>query len=343
MSTIRSELEAFETDPIKKGLGSLDELAKATTEADKYLGRTSASHTSQTKMAKAARDRQGDLLAKLEEMAEKNPALANTAEYKDLKRLAELQAESLSALVNGGRESGKAFEGMGSTSKTLELLAKRLQSGKEGLDSLKTFSEKADGMFAALDRLKQALKVLAEGGLLEGKLVPGLNKAGDGLAKARDGVTTMRQGLGAVEGQQGLMAKAREGLGLLRTVFAVLLHGGAIEGQNVPGLDTAESGLNQVGKGLEQMANGLEQSKTGATDLRDGSLRARTQGTQRMYQSVVGAADELNKAEALKKVAAISCPSLRPFHRGKPAGAVQGRGAVPALGRRACRIRKPLD
>ena len=320
VTTILGELETIEADPIKKGLGSLDELAKATTEADKYLGRTATSHTSQTKIVKATRNRQGDLLTKLEAMAEKNPALAKTAEYKDLKRLAELQAESLRALVNGGRENGMPFEGMGSTSKTLELLAKRIQDGKEGLDSLNTFNEKANSMFTALDRLKQALKVLAEGGLLEGRLVPGLNKAGEGLAMAKDGVATMRQGLGAAEGQRGLLGKAREGLGLLRTVFAVLLHGGDIEGQNVPGLDTAGSGLAKIGDGLEQATGGFEQSKAGAMDLRDGSLRARTQGTQRMYQAVGAAADDLSKAEALKKVAVARVQAYDHFI-GKPAGA----------------------
>lgn len=327
VSSIQRELDAFNFEPVKKGLDSLGELSRTTADADKYLGRASASYASQARVAKAARDRHDELCTLLEQLGNRNPALAGSAEYKDLKRLAELQRDSLGNLVNGGRESGKSYDGMSYTSKVLETLAKKVRDGKEGLAALEDLASKADGMLSAFERLQAALKVLAQGGVIQGQAVPGLDRSGKGLAEARDGVAVMRAGVNATGNQRGLLTKAQEGLALLRTALEVLLHGGVIEGQKVPGLDTAGQGLAEAGKGLDQLARGVAESKAGAGQLKEGVVQVRTQGVQRMYLEMAGALGELNKAEALKKVVASRVDAYDHFI-GKPAGA---RGEVRFL------------
>lgn len=320
VKTIRTEIESTDTGTLKTGLGSLNEMSKGLAEADRYLGQASASHAAQTRLGKAAKDRQRDMVTLLGSLGDKNPAIVKSAEYRELVRLADLQYANLTAMMNGGKEGGKSFDGMTYTSKVLDGLAKKLQDGRAGMAAMTQLGSKSEGLLAALDRLKEALKVLAEGGTLEGKTIPGLDKAGEGLKLARDGVVTIRTGLNEAGDQKGLLAKAREGLALLRTALNVLLHGGTVEGQNVPGLDTAGKGLAEVGKGLELVADGADKSRAGAIQIKDGLYQVRNEGTQRMYAEMSGALNELTKAEALKKVVAARVQAYDHFI-GKPAGA----------------------
>lgn len=320
VATIRAELTGFDPEPAKKSLRSLREFGESMADADKYLSKAAFSYGIQTNLARVARDRQGDILSKLERLAADNPGLSKTETYAELLRMAKIQRDSLNSMVNGGKDNGRSYDGMVYTSKVLNGLAKKIQDGRAGLAEMNSMGERIEGFFGSLERLRQALKVLAEGGAIDGKSVPGLDKAGEGLAKAREGTAMMRSGLGAASGQRSLLAKARDGVALLRTVMEVLAKGGSIQGQQVPGLDTAGQGLAQVDEGLDQLEAGIGLSSQGALQLKDGAVKARTTGTQRMYQAVTAANDDLNKGEALKKAIAARVQAYDHFI-GKPNGA----------------------
>lgn len=320
VASIRAELAGLDLATIERGFKSLDGLAKSSGEAGKHLERAAASAASQANTAKAARARQDELLRKLDVLAQKNPALRNSDEFKELKALAQTQRTELNALLNGGRENGKSYDGLSYSTKVLDTLAKSFKDGQDEIAGLAELNAKSKGVFAAFDRLQAALRVLAEGGSIEGRHIPGLNKAGEGLEQARAGVGTMRAGMEAAGTERGLMAKAREGLRLLREVFRVLIGGGEIQGQQVPGLDTAGEGLAQIHEGLDQIASGIEECGNGSAKLRDGAGSARNQGSQQMYQAMSAACEEMSKAEALQKAAAARVKAYDHFI-GKPAGA----------------------
>lgn len=324
---IRRELSAPDLAALRGSLASVQEMAKGLADADRYLSRASGSYAAQTRLARAARDRQGDLLSMLERLGTKNPLLAGSPEFKELRRLAEEQQKALSTLVNGGREGGISFDGMTYTGRVLEGLAKNLQEGRAGLESLAEAGQRSERITGAFGRLQEAMRALEEGGTIDGRSVPGLDTAGKGLTQAREGVSAMRKGIEGSAPLQDLLAKGREGLHMLREVLATLGHGGEIQGRHVPGLDTAGRGLAELGGGLGQLAEGASRSRTGAEQLRDGIRRAKTEGTEKMYQGLAGSFEELLKADALRQ--AIEA-KLRMYDHfiGKPAGA---RGEVRFL------------
>ncbi|MGE5528134.1 MAG: hypothetical protein ACM3X6_03220 [Patescibacteria group bacterium] len=319
-AAISGELEAIDPAPLAQNLGRLDELAGGLEEADKYLGDVAESHAAQTAVARGIQARQGDILAKLDELGERDHLLRGSPEFKELQRLCKLQRDKLHSLLAGGSRDGRSFDGMGRTSLALSAMSRKMKAGSGDLAALREAGAKARGLIGALDRLKLALRVLARGGRLEGAEIPGLDTAGSGLAQLQAGAAEIRKGVSGAGGQTGLLDKLRAGLALLRTALKVLLTGGEIEGQQVPGLDTAGRGLGEVGDGLRQVADGLAQSKDGAVMLRDGVGQAYDQGIKPLHTGVGAALAELGQAEALKRAAAEKVRAYDHFI-GKPAGA----------------------
>ena len=318
---IRGELERFDLAPVREGVEALSALGEALTESDKYLGRAASSVEIQARHAVAARNRQDEISAALEKLAKNYPAISGASEYRELKRLLEAQAKDLSFLTNGGREAGKSFDGLGYSGRLLRTMVERVEKGREGLAALKEFSAGAGEAVAGLDRLKRALGILAEGGEVEGQYVPGLKAAAEGLDRAREGAAAMRKGVDGFAGEgSGLLAKFQEALVRLRAALGVLLGGGELEGQRVPGLDTAGDGLARVAEGLIQVRAGIEASREGTRTLAEGANLARAQGTAAMGKAIGTALDELAKSEALKRAVAARVRAYDHFI-GKPAGA----------------------
>ncbi|NLG83170.1 MAG: hypothetical protein GX493_00880 [Firmicutes bacterium] len=321
MAGMRAELGRFDLAPVASSIRSLDELGQALGASEEYLGRAASSVEVQAKRALAAKNRQEEMATALAGLAKSYPGVVHTPEYKELQRLFAAQEKDLAALTAGSREGGKSIDGLGTTARLLTTMVERVEKGKEGIATLNEFAGRAGEMTAGLDRLRTALGVLAEGGELEGRHVPGLKTAAEGLLRAKEGVSLMRQGMGSfTEDGKGLLAGLQGALTELRTALEVLLSGGPLEGQQVPGLATAGEGLMRLAAGLEQLRTGLEQVRDGTQSLRDGLVQMRLQGTQKTIADLEETLDELARAAATKKVLTARVAACDHFI-GKPTGA----------------------
>ena len=156
----------------------------------------------------------------------------------------------LKELEDGLRLLAQANEGQAT------VIQKLYEANLQAVENLKAFEKKHwllknskeyKEMKASVELQIEVLKALIDGGTLQNQRIPGLKETAAGALTMADEVQGAR---GAVHEMNLNMDEMLTGLSNMQTAVDILAQGGEINGQTVPGLDTANSGLKSLAEGL---------------------------------------------------------------------------------------------
>jgi putative membrane protein len=129
-----------------------------------------------------------------------------------------------------------------------------------GLDQLAEESKALEEIPAEFEQLVAALKVLRDGGEIEGQQLPGLVETKSGIEGIALGLNELESGLAGSADQFADVEQLPAQLELLRSTLVALRDGGTLMGQYVPGIKTTESALKELADG---MAEGIDEAAAG--------------------------------------------------------------------------------
>ena len=195
-------------------------------------------------------------------------ALAAAADFGSLSSGLGTQDFLLDVLIDGGDPDGPGpqpyMPGLNATRDSLAAIQGGLTAMRLGLEEFGAQAEELGGVPTAFAQLRSALIVLRDGGDPDGAgsapSMPGLGTTRDGLVGIASGLAEAGSGLAGSAGELALLAEMPQMMGELRSTLDALAHGGSIQGQHLPGLTTASSGLGEMGTGL---ASGVDQMREG--------------------------------------------------------------------------------
>lgn len=262
----------------------------------------------------------------LKAFEKKNWLLKNSKEYKAMKASVELQIEVLKALINGGTLQNQRIPGLKETAAGALTMADEVQ-GAHG--EVHTMNLNVDGMLTGLSNMQTAVDILAQGGEINGRAVPGLDTAGTGLQSLAEGLNTMRTSVNSFKGQIGEIM----GLSVLRDAISAMFNGGVIQGQTIPGFSTMVTGLKDAQTGAAEALNGSKQLSKGQLQLSEAFGRIRTEGIVPIRTAVKEGVEELTRQNAALGIMARKMESYDTF-AGKPQdalGEVRFMFRVPAV------------
>lgn len=287
-------------------LGQLAEfvprLLEEATDLNERAQRVSKGLSRQSQTISGAKIAASESLAALQELADSNPDIAKSPEFKKVESSLKKQDSLLETAKAGGRvglmqvpgidelaEDAKSMAATGSKVKIVFTLASS-QFDEVSFDSLDEYIDQAMG---AAD----LLNALLYGGTVQGYDVPSIDQICDGLRMLDQGLHDLKTGL------------------------SILSEGGSFEGQDVPGLDTSVAGLEGLAEGVGQLSDGMADLQAGSYELATGLERIRDEGTHEMKK---GMSDGL--ADALKNKAQLVAMKARldqyDTFEGKPTGAI---------------------
>lgn len=277
-------------------------LLEEATDLNERAQRVSKGLSGQSQAIGQAKTASSQSLAALRELADSNPEIAASPQFKKVESSLKKQDSLIQTAAAGGRvgflqvpgidelaEDAKTMAATGSKAKIVLTLASSQLTGVS-LDSVDDYITQA--MEAA-----DLLNALLYGGTLQGREVPGIEQICDGLRTLDQGLRDLKAGLG------------------------ILAEGGSVEGQNVPGLGTSVAGLQGLAEGVSQLGDGMADLESGSYELASGLERIRNAGTCEMKKGISdGLADALrNKAQLVAMKARLDQYDT---FEGKPAGAV---------------------
>jgi putative membrane protein len=169
-------------------------------------------------------------------------------------QLGQLKAMT-SALLDGGDLGSGYMPGLRYLRAQLDSVARGLSGLRAGLEELEAGAAGLRDVPAAFAQIKGALIVLRDGGDPDGAgpapLLPGLVTTTGGLASLADGLQTASGGLAAASDDLGMLGELPGLLGDFTAALGALAHGGALQGREVPGIDTTVAALDTIVGGLD--------------------------------------------------------------------------------------------
>lgn len=164
-------------------------------------------------------------------------------------------------LLNGGElVPGSPLPGITSITASLQEISDGLDSTIYGLQLLKDSASDIEQLGVQLDELTASLKVLRDGGLVQGVEMPGLTALYSGLTGVSSGLGEISSGIGAMESGMSQLDELPEMMAVLTDSLKALRDGGVVQGQYVPGISTTVESLEMmkdgVGTGLDEMRRG---------------------------------------------------------------------------------------
>lgn len=113
------------------------------------------------------------------------------------------------------------------------------------------------------------LDALRSGGVVGGQPIPGLSDTRAAVASIAQGLQQTEGGLTAIAAQAGALAQVPAAFEQLKAALVVLRDGGAVAGQQMPGLKTTRDSALQLADGIGQMTDGVEGQAAAFEDLAD--------------------------------------------------------------------------
>ena len=246
----------------------------------------------------------------LKAFEKKHWILKNSKEYKEMKASVELQIEVLKALIDGGELQNQRIPGLKETAAGALLMADEVQGARGSVHALNL---NMDGMLTSLSDMQTAVDILAQGGEIKGRAVPGLDTAGTGLQSLAEGLNTMKTSVNSFMGQVGEIM----GLGILRDAISAMLNGDEIQGQTIPDFNTMITGLKAAQAGVAAVLDGSKQLSKGQLQLSEGFGRIRAEGIVPIRTAVKEGVEELTRQNAAMGIMARKMESYDTF-AGKP-------------------------
>lgn len=185
-------------------------------------------------------------------------ALAAADDFRALATGLGTQDFLLGVLLDGGDPDGVGSQpfmpGLRSTRDSLAQIREGLTALRSGLEQLDAGTAGLTEVPGALGQLQTALVVLRDGGDPDGAglapEMPGLSATRDGLAGIADGLAQVAGGLQGQSADLAMLAEVPTMMGELKAALDALAGGGALQGQELPGIDTTIEGLGGMGDGL---------------------------------------------------------------------------------------------
>lgn len=189
----------------------------------------------------------------------------------------------LGALLDGGDLGAGYLPGLRYLRTQLVSIGDGLTGLRQGLEQLEANSAPLADVPAAFTQIKAALVVLRDGGDPDGPgpapIMPGLGTTADGLGDLAAGLGQASGGLAAASGDLGMLSDMPGMLDDLTSTLDALAHGGTVQGQVLPGIDTTVDALGETVSGLGD----------GVTDARQGeALMEAMSASADAYTSFLG-------------------------------------------------------
>jgi len=163
--------------------------------------------------------------------------------------IAEQQA-LLDVLRNGGTLGSETIPGLVTTRDNLEALAQGLAQTEAGLATIVDQASMLSAVPQAFEDLKAALVVLRDGGVVQGQQFPGLTTTVIGLQGIADGLGQASSGVSESSGMFDDFASLPQMMSDLVATLDAVAHGGTVQGQKLPGINTAAEALAKMSGGL---------------------------------------------------------------------------------------------
>lgn len=323
---LKQGLDAIDADEVSKIPGAVAQMNDGLNQVESNLRLLAMANDGQAQVVQQLHEANVKALDSLQSFEKKNKALIFSKEYQDMKKSLKMQIEVLETLVNGGKIEKQRIPGLKETASGATKLADGVHEILTGVGSMNAVT---DGYATQFEEMKKAVDVLAKGGTIQGRDVPGLDTSAKGLESLHSGLGTMLQALKGFMGKVGEILK----LGELRKAVGVLLRGGKIQNQDVPGIDTATKGLSSSLDGTETSVSGAKQLADGQVELAEGLGRLRTEGIVPIRTAVKEGVEALARQDASIGLMLRKVKGYDSF-TGKPAGAtgeVRFLYRIPAL------------
>jgi hypothetical protein len=161
------------------------------------------------------------------------------------------QGLMLGALRDGDPALGLPL-GLSDTRDSLQEISAGLTGVAGSLGTLQQASRPLEGLPAQFDALEAALRTLRNGGLVQGRQIPGLVTTRAGLAGVVTGIDQVGTGIGTAAAALAPLEELPAMLGELRSVLLAVSDGGSIRGNELPGISTTIEGLEAMSAGLSE-------------------------------------------------------------------------------------------
>jgi len=169
------------------------------------------------------------------------------------------QTMMIGALRDGDAAMGMPY-GLADTRDQLAAVSAGLTDVAGALQALAVASRPLQGLPAQFDALAAALTTLRDGGMVQGRQLPGLLTARSGLAGIATGLGGVGTGIESAADALAPLAELPPMLESLRSVLVAVAEGGTLEGRSVPGISTTVEGLEAMSSGL---ATGIDEIALG--------------------------------------------------------------------------------
>jgi uncharacterized phage infection (PIP) family protein YhgE len=171
------------------------------------------------------------------------------------------------AMISGLRDGNSAMGlpyGLTDTRDRLAEVSSGLTGIADALGGIAAGSQQLATLPAQFEQLTGALRVLRDGGSVQGQKLPGLVTTRAGLAGVATGIDGVGSGLGSAAGALGPLAELPATLEDLRSVLLALSDGGTVQGHDIPGVSMTVEGLEKMSAGL---GDGIDEIELGKTTL----------------------------------------------------------------------------
>lgn len=173
------------------------------------------------------------------------------------------QGLMLAALRDGDSAMGLPY-GLADTRDSLAEISVALTEAASALEGLAVAAQPLEDLPAQFDALEAALVTLRDGGVVQGRQLPGLVTTRQGLRGVAAGIDQVGTGIGAAADALAPLEELPAMLGELRSVLLALRDGGTVRGTPLPGISTTVEGLGAMSSGL---AEGIDDLRLGQEQL----------------------------------------------------------------------------
>lgn len=170
------------------------------------------------------------------------------------------QTMMLDGLRDGDPAMGLPY-GLTDTRDRLAEVSAGLTGIADALDAIAAGSQQLSTLPAQFEQLTGALKVLRDGGSVQGQQLPGLTATRAGLAQLATGIDGVGSGIGSTAAALGPLAELPTMLEDLRSVLLALSEGGTVQGHDIPGVSMTVEGLQKMSAGLGEGIDEIELGK----------------------------------------------------------------------------------
>ncbi len=203
----------------------------------------------------AIRAANAEIEVRASELASASPDATTTA----LAAGVSMQGRMLSALRDGDPAMGMEY-GLADTRDGLQGVSDGLAPLIGSLESLAAGAAPLAGLPGQFDALAAALITLRDGGMVQGRQLPGLTSARSGLGDVASGIDQVGDGIGTAADALAPLEELPGMLDRLRETLFAIRDGGQVEGSELPGISRTVEGLTAMSDGL---AEGIDESSLG--------------------------------------------------------------------------------